>query len=258
MPEWAEVKISADYINQISQEKTFISLYDVEKENNAIHNSLFTNFTLSADTNGKELILNINQNNQSIPIYVFMGMSGGWQHISSNIWNNVKFTRLRFDDNTGMSLLLSGGFLGPKYSVGKPFKGSKRGPDVVKEFDKFKQNVLNNLNKKAFEKPIYEALLNQEYFNGIGNYLRSTILFYLDENPFISAKEIINRRPDILDLCRDIPLKAYNLNGGQLRDWENPFNTDSGEFDEWVFYQKGESLKDSNNRTFWYNKKWKQ
>ena len=258
MPEWAEVKISADYINQISQDKIFTSLYDVEKGNNAIQNNLFTNFTLSADTNGKELILNINQNNQSIPIYVFMGMSGGWQHVSSNGWNNVKFTRLRLDDNTDMSLLLSGGFLGPKYSVGKPFKGSKRGPDVVKEFDAFKQNVLNNLNKKAFEKPIYETLLNQEYFNGIGNYLRSTILFYLDENPFLSAKEVINRRPDILDLCKDVPLKAYSLNGGQLRDWENPFNTDSSEFDEWVFYQKGESLKDSNNRTFWYNKKWKQ
>jgi formamidopyrimidine-DNA glycosylase len=258
MPEWAEVKISADYINQNSQNKAFIALYDVSKGNNAVMNNSFNNFNLFADTNGKELLLNISQNNKIIPIYVFMGMSGGWRHVRTSEWNEFKFTRLRLDDDSGMSLLLSGGFLGPKYSISKPFKGSKRGPDVVKEFELFKQNVLNNLNKKAFESPIYETLLNQEYFNGIGNYLRSTILFYLDENPFLSARDIIIRRPDIIELCRDIPLKAYQLNGGQLRDWENPFNADSTEFDEWVFYQKGESIKDSNNRTFWYNKKWKQ
>ena len=118
--------------------------------------------------------------------------------------------------------------------------------------------ILNNLDKAIFKKPIYEALLEQEYFNGIGNYLRSTILYYLDENPFLDAKTVINQRPDILDLCKEIPLKSYNLNGGQLKDWKNPFITDSKEFEDWVFYQKGESLKDSNNRTFWYNKKWKQ
>lgn len=258
MPEWAEVKISADYINQNSQNKTFTSLYDVAKGNSAVLNNSFSNFNLVADTNGKELILKITQNNQNIPIHVFMGMSGGWKYVRTPEWIETKFTRLRLDDETGMSLLLSGGFLGPKYSIGKPFKGSKRGPDVVKEFELFKQNVLNNINKKAFEAPIYEVLLNQEYFNGIGNYLRSTILFYLDENPFLSARDIIRRRPDIFDLCKDVPLKAYQLNGGQLRDWENPFNADSTEFDEWVFYQKGESIKDSNNRTFWFNKKWKQ
>lgn len=254
MPEWAEVRISADFINTNSEGKLFTNLFHVEKGNQPLLDSNYTNFTISADTNGKELILKINQ----IPIYIFMGMSGGWKYLPTEDWNSVKFTRLRFDDNTGMTLSLYGGFLGPKYSLGKPFKGSKRGPDVVKEFELFKQNVLNNLDKKAFEKPIYEALLNQEYFNGIGNYLRSTILYYLDENPFLDAKTIIQNRPDILDLCKEIPLKAYNLNGGQLRDWENPFVVDSTEFDDWVFYQKGESIKDSNNRTFWYNKKWKQ
>jgi len=43
-----------------------------------------------------------------------------------------------------------------------------------------------------------------------------------------------------------------------LKDWENTFEKDSTDFYNWVFYQKGESLKDSNDRTFWYNKKWKQ
>lgn len=253
MPEWSEVKISADYINENTRGKNFISLYNVEKGNNAIKD-IHNNFTITADTNGKELILNIG----NIPIYIFMGMSGNWKYVPTENWNENKYVRLRMDDETGHSLLLSGGYLGPKYSIGKPFAGTKRGPDPVKEFDRFKENVINNLNKKEFDKPIYEVLLNQQYFNGIGNYLRSTILYYLDENPFKSAREIIQNKPQILDLCKDIPLKAYEFNGGQLKDWKNPYDTDSTKFKEWVFYQKGESIKDSNNRMFWYNKKWKQ
>lgn len=255
MPEWAEVKISADYINANSKDKKFIKLFNVIKGNTAVEDTNYSNFNIIADTNGKELILKLDN---LTPIYVFMGMSGGWKYVPTTEWNNTKFVRLRFDDETGHSLLLCGGYLGPKYSINSPFKGSKRGPDPVKDFDAFKQNILNNIDKNAFKQPIYEALLNQEYFNGIGNYLRSTILYYLDENPFLDAKTVIQTYPKVLDLCKEIPQKAYDLNGGQLKDWENPFVKDSTEFDNWVFYQKGESLKDSNDRTFWYNKKWKQ
>ena len=41
----------------------------------------------------------------------------------------------------------------------------------------FRANVLNNLEASAFNKPICEALLNQKYFNGIGNYLRAEVLY---------------------------------------------------------------------------------
>lgn len=255
MPEWAEVKISADFINQNCENKKFNSFFAVEKGNNATQFALpFNDFSITATTKGKELLLKVN----SVPIYIFMGMSGGWKFIKTSEWEQTKFVRLRFDNNEGDSLILYGGYLGPKFSINAPFKGSKRGPDPVEDFDNFKKNITDNLDKKDFKKPIYEVLLNQKYFNGIGNYLRSTILYYLDENPFLDAKTAIETYPKILDLCKEMPLKAYQLNGGQLKDWENPFAKDSTEFDNWVFYQKGESLKDSNDRTFWYNKKWKQ
>ena len=37
--------------------------------------------------------------------------------------------------------------------------------------------MLENLEKSVFNKPICEVLLNQKYFNGIGNYLRAEILY---------------------------------------------------------------------------------
>ncbi|KAF5925241.1 hypothetical protein HPG69_001685 [Diceros bicornis minor] len=52
-----------------------------------------------------------------------------------------------------------------------------RGPCVLLEYEQFRENVLRNLANKAFDRPICEALLDQRFFNGIGNYLRAEILY---------------------------------------------------------------------------------
>lgn len=255
MPELPELRIMSDFINEKSLDINFKKAYNVEKGNIPFV-MLDSDFSIKSYTNGKELILDITTSYNSFPIYVFMGMNGNWKFVSTEDWNETKFVRMKFDSDNGDSLILFGGFMGPKYSVGKPFNGVKRGPDPTKNFLEFKENVYRNLSNKAFDSPIYEVLLNQSYFNGIGNYLRSTILYYLDINPFLIGREVIKSNPKILELCRDIPLESYRLNGGQLKDWSNPFDYDSKEFEKWVYYQKGLSLKDSNNRTFWYDPKW--
>jgi len=254
MPELPEVRIMSDFINNKSAGKIFNKIWNVEKGN--IPNMFSDDkFKLNSISNGKELILNINSDT-NYRIYVFMGMSGNWNYVPTSNWNNTKYIRLKLDDETGNSLILHGGFMGPKYSIKTPFTGIKRGPDPIKNYIEFKDNILNNLQSKDFDKPIFECLLNQKYFNGIGNYLRSTIIYYLDINPFQKAKDVIVKNPNIIEMCRDICLKSYLLNGGQLKDWKNPFDTKSDEFNDWVYYKKGKSIKDSNNRTFWFNPKW--
>jgi len=255
MPELAEIKIMSDYINHHSKRRKFSKLYHVEKGNNPVDSELIENFEVVANSFGKELQLKTISNEKTLDFSVFMGMSGNWKFVPTEIWNDTRFVRMRIDTTDGHSLLLYGSYMGPRYRLGS-FTGVKRGPDPTKEFDKFKSNILDNLRQKAFDKPICEVLLNQKYFNGIGNYLRSTILYYINVNPFEGARTIIMNNPDILELCRDIPIKAYQLNGGQLSDWTNPFNSDPDSFKKWVFYQKGLSCKDSTGRTFWYDKKW--
>ncbi len=256
MPELAELKIMADYINRGAEEKTFDRIYHVDKGNIPVAlDPISCQFQISAESNGKELGLSLKGKDQSVHMSVFMGMSGNWMWIPTEHWHERKFTRLRFDSSDGWSLLLYGLYMGPKYKVGK--FATKRGPDPTKDFDTFKRNIESSLHLKAFDKPICEALLDQKYFNGIGNYLRSTILYYLNENPFEQARITIKKRPDILSMCKDIPMKAYELNGGQLQDWKNPFETDYEEFLKWVFYQKGMSCRDKTGRTFWFDPKWK-
>nr|XP_028600591.1 endonuclease 8-like 1 isoform X2 [Podarcis muralis] len=66
-----------------------------------------------------------------------------------------------------------------------------RGPCVMLEYEKFRENVLRNLSDKAFDKPICEALLNQKFFNGVGNYLRAEILYRLKIPPFEKARTVL-------------------------------------------------------------------
>lgn len=256
MPEAPEVRIMSDYINLHSKDKTFTKLYHVERGNIPRDAGLIENFQLESHQSGKEMTLKLHNNDKSIQFSIFMGMSGNWKIVPTQNWNDTKYIRMRLDTSDENSLLLYGSYMGPRYRLGK-FTGVKRGPDIVKEFDNFKKNVLDNLNKKIFDKPICEVLLNQQYFSGVGNYLRSTILNYMDINPFQVARTSITNHPQIFEMCRDVIETSYKLNGGQIQDWKNPFGGDINEFNNWVFYKKGLSCKDGLGRTFWFNEKWK-
>lgn len=257
MPEGPEVKIMSDFINEKSSDIIFSKLYHVEKGNNAKDSKLIENFYVESSSSGKELKLRVYHDVTDLTFSIFMGMSGNWKFVPTSNWQDTKYVRMRLDTIDGYSLLLYGSYMGPKYRLGE-FTGVKRGPDPTKDFENFKSNIYQNLNKKVFDKPICEAILDQKYFNGIGNYLRSTILYYLDIDPFQTARDVIENYPQILEMCKEIPLKAYEFNGGQLSDWKNPYDTDYDSFIEWVFYQKGYSCRDNTGRTFWYHPKWEE
>ena len=196
MPELAELKIMADYINQNVKGKKFDKSFHVLKGNNPEQFTILDEFSIDAESFGKELIIRFYNGSEIHKISVFMGMSGNWKWVRTENWNDTKFIRMRVDSVDGWSLILYGLYMGPKYRIGG-FTGVKRGPDPTKDFDEFYKNVTYNLDKKIFDKPICEAILDQKYFNGIGNYLRSTILYYLDINPFSTARDIIKNNKEI-------------------------------------------------------------
>ena len=253
MPEISEVRIMSDFINQNSKNK-FNKAFHVEKGNIPTQ-FLDKEFDIKSDSRGKELLLFIDNS----PIHVFMGMSGNWKYVTTETWNETKFTRLRLDDETGHSLLLYGGFMGPKYSVGKPFTGTKRGPDPTKEFEQFKENIYKNIDNKAFDKPICEVLLNQEYFNGIGAYLTAEIVGRLDINPFKNLKSFstdeLNKLFDMILKCCE---ESYKFGGGELISWVNPIN--ESRIGDWIkFYGKKEICHKHKfgTRNIWIQKKCK-
>ncbi|NXL77882.1 NEIL1 Endonuclease, partial [Leptocoma aspasia] len=152
----------------------------------------------------------------------------------------------------------------------------ERGPCVVSEYLAFRENVLKNLDDRAFDKPICEVLLNQKYFNGIGNYLRAEILYRLKIPPFEKARTVLEalkeqerskkdpsltlskkvklkqENPDLLELCHTVPMEVI-MAEKQLLDPEHSdyYST----IENWLqcYLVPGmSSLRDHSGRTIWF------
>ena len=137
-----------------------------------------------------------------------------------------------------------------------------RGPDVVTEHVEFKKLIKDSISAgaKAFDKPLCEILLDQKYFNGIGNYLLAEILGRLNVNPFQKMNDLSKKKlNELLSLCKKIPQQAYVAGGAQLKDWKNPNKVSKKKFDKWKKFYKGRnclSVVTDTGRNFWYHKKW--
>ncbi len=262
MPELAELRLTADYINHIAKDKIF---YGAKKNPTHkcpdIETELNFPFLIEAQSNGKELMLEISTHpNFATPetmqvrhLMMTMGMSGHFKWIPDGVYE--KHAHLMFRADGGSLAFVDVRRFG-KWKWG--FWNKDRGPDPTTQFQDFIRNIASNLSRKEFDRPICEMLMNQKYFNGIGNYLRAEILYRVDIDPFISAREALTSHPEIYQLCRWAPMQAYKLGGGQLKDWENPFGkgTDMESWSEFIQCYgnpKMSKIVDRNGRTFWYD-----
>ncbi|XP_022367768.1 endonuclease 8-like 1 isoform X3 [Enhydra lutris kenyoni] len=149
-----------------------------------------------------------------------------------------------------------------------------RGPCVLLEYEQFRENVLRNLVDKVFDQPICEALLDQRFFNGIGNYLRAEILYRLRIPPFEKARKVLEelqqrrpspeltlsqkiraklQNPDLLELCHSVPKEVVQL-GGKGYGPEHG-EEDFAAFRAWLqcYGVPGmSSLRDRRGRTIWF------
>ena len=185
MPEGPELHMNSVFINSVCKGLVF--------SGRPVRSSVSKNpevgwecpeYTITSESRGKELALTLQSqckdNSESLRILFRFGMSGKFMFTSDD--SLPKHAHLQFrtatKTSTGEAFVLS--FVdtrrfGSWHMTGD--WGEQRGPDIVKEFDQFRGNVLGNLEDVAFNKPICEAMLNQKYFNGIGNYLRAEILY---------------------------------------------------------------------------------
>ena len=259
MPELAELRLTADFINESSDRLRFVNIKKNPVHKGSEVETPFKYFKLSAESRGKELMLTIkdSDSDKKKHLLMTMGMSGHFAH--TNTGNEKKHSHLMFYEKDGTTLSFVDVRRFGKWKWVDDWS-SNRGPDPTKEFSDFTDNIINNLHKAAFNHPIHTVLMNQSYFNGIGNYLRAEILYRLPWiNPFKSAREILKGEPELFKLCRDIPLQAYKLGGGQLKDWESPFDDDPEPLRKFMRCYGNPEMskrKDKNGRTFWYDSKW--
>ncbi|XP_073508971.1 endonuclease 8-like 1 [Phyllobates terribilis] len=275
MPEGPELHLASLYVNKVCHGLHFGG--DVEKsavsKNPEVPFSC-PNYTISAVSRGKEVKLLLTPVAGAVAWVVFrFGMSGSFKLTSEE--EIPKHAHLRFYTLDVPRQVLS--FVDQRRFGSWVYNGTwqpQRGPCVMTEYDKFRENVLSHLADKPFDKAICEVLLNQKYFNGIGNYLRAEILFRLKIPPFMAARTVLEsikdqsqnadlslskkvkikkENPDLLQLCNLVPMEVIELGG---KGYEPGYKReDYSALMKWMqcYYVPGmKSLKDHNGRMIWF------
>jgi endonuclease VIII-like 1 len=270
MPEISEVRIMSEFINRRAGEVDYFHSISKNPEHKSKTNLIlpFSKFQLRADSRGKELRLRFidldfkYEETSSRDMVFTMGMSGNWNY-SNDVFSIPNHTHLRIVDSKYGIL----GLHDVRRFARWDWRGwnPERGPDPDTEFDSFVDNIYKNIQTdRVFNKPVYEVLMNQKYFNGVGNYLRAEILGRIDSDPTASAREyILLNGPEFFAILSKVIKESYILGGGQFKDWYNQADLEkkkSKEFQAWMkFYLHKErciAIKDSSKRTFWMDKKW--
>jgi endonuclease VIII-like 1 len=260
MPELAEIRIMSDYINRVCQGVDFTSFgfssSAMDRNLGIVQPSDLQIFSITAESRGKELILNLTQGRDIfMKISFSMGMSGSWKLIDDRTESIPKHTHLKFNSISRFSLCLVDVRRFAKWKVVTDWS-QNRGPDPTREYDAFVDNLHRNKKRKVFNKPICEILMDQKYFNGIGNYLRAEILYRADIDPWLPANEAVER-DELLSLCKQIPIEAYQIGGGSIKDWKNPNGVQKVNIMDWMqCYGKEASTIDGTGRTLWFNHKY--
>ncbi|XP_076058242.1 endonuclease 8-like 1 isoform X2 [Oratosquilla oratoria] len=247
MPEGPELYLAAQFINAISKNVLFggkVVKSEVSKNPNVDWNEDV--YHLRAQSRGKELMVILHAGEKeekgmkSINILFQFGMSGCFKY--TGVDELPKHAHLRFftrNENSPKVLSFVDYRRFGRWEVTGMWS-PERGPDPMWEYPAFRENVLNNLHDKAFNKAICEALLNQKFFNGIGNYLRAEILYRFSARPFDCARDLLSEiklvskwydshmttkkkkvncvKPDLLDLCHILPKEVISLGGGKGYD----------------------------------------
>ena len=244
MPEYLEILANSEHINSltnISFNKIFtqpLSKYVIKNE---ISYQSDKPFHISSEHSGKQLAINFNDER-----FLFsMGMSGGFIFIPDReIPTNIKKHAVMIFEGEDHNLVLHDIRRFAKWTKSKDW-GKDRGPDPVKEKEKFEKNIMNNLKKKIFDRPIYELLMDQKYFSGIGNYLRAMILYRSGGDIFSSARDYITKNHETFFLS----INQILLEGIQYLKEGKDFPA------SWYYpYFSSSFLIDRNNRRFWFHK----
>jgi len=271
MPEIAEVRLTSELVSKIGKLTTFtrVEKSPVSKIKTDLSEISFKEFTVQSASRGKEMVLTFIdsivpfQEATSKKMKVTLGMSGTWVYYKPGLPDTEKIHKhahLRLHSSDGNILGLYDVRRFAKWSW-SDFDRKGRGPCIFNEELAFSDNLRDNwYTHKDFEKhKLSEIMMNQRWFNGVGNYLRAEILYRLDRNPFMKASDLpLVDLNDLIAITIGCCNQSYKLGGGQLKDWKNPNGEDPSSFKEWMkCYSRLEKTTDRTGRTFWFDKKWK-
>ena len=259
-PEGPEVKLTSDFLNNHFDNEGITKVvpltnYFKTKYSTVINdlNDKLIDMRINSFTIGKKTYIPLAGNH----FYQYhLGMTGYW---SRNITKHSHFklssnnTELYFCDirKFGNHCIIAGSDINLRNSLFDPLR---KDYDINLHYE----HLIDNIGKR---RNICNILLDQNFFPGIGNYLKSEILYISELHPDakwgqLSKKNIFC----LLKNSKSIVNASYQNGGAELKDFRNPNKKSSFNLAVYAkkFDPKGnpvESILTKDNRRTWFSPK---
>lgn len=225
MPEGPEVKIASNYYNSFFEgaknmrfdvltdyyELKYKSVFDAIKNNHPSH--FVPTFTI-----GKNLFIPLNH---ELYFNFHLGMTGSWS------LENIKHCHFKVSSNIGELYFRDVRKFGKMRVLKMDELTSKHNTqfDVLHENYDLNAHISFLAEKISPNRSICSALMDQRYFPGVGNYIKSEVLYAANIHPEnkwcqLSQKKIFS----LIKCVKDIMHHSYQTGGAELKDFKNPFD----------------------------------
>ena len=224
MPEGPEVKIASQYFNSFFKNSNYLEFQIISEYYKLKYDEVFKIINNKIKTFepiytiGKQLFMKLDNN---LLFNFHLGMTGGWsntliKHCHFKVHNNSKELFFRDIRKFGKMRIVNNQEIEKKHH--------KEFDSLNKEYDyDYHLKYLNNNIKDS--KSICSILMNQLYFPGVGNYIKSESLYAAKIHPELKWGQLsIKKKKDLILIVKDVMLSSYKSGGAELRDFKNPFH----------------------------------
>ena len=259
MPEGPEVKIASDYLNNHFESNKKINFEIITDYYRNKYLDVFTviknylNVFTQSYTIGKNIFINLDKNK----IFNFhLGMTGGWSK------ENKKHCHFRIYNDKQELFFVDIRKFGKMKILNKDEFLLKFNPKIDLLNKEYCRNYhLEILEKINTTRSICSIIMDQKFFPGVGNYIKSEALYLAKIHPEEKWKNInIKSKKILINSLKKIMKESYYSGGAELKDFKNPFK--SSKFKLKVYGKKNTdnktnviSIVTSDQRKSWYCEK---
>lgn len=214
MPEGPEIKLAADKIAKAICNVPITDIFFAFDTLKQFEKILASQQVVSVKPKGKALLIRFSN---SLSIYSHNQLYGVWYIRAANDYPTTnRQLRLAIHTQKKSALLYSASdieVLNDAEIAVHPFL-KNLGPDVLDEATTIEQVNARFLDKQFYRRGLPSLLLNQQFLCGLGNYLRSEILFVARVNPSLRPVDCSTIQLEKLaEMAIVIPRKSYFTKG---------------------------------------------
>ena len=224
MPEGPEVKIASEYFNEFFSTSNKIEFETISDYYNQKYFTVFKTISellktpKSTFTVGKNIFIELDND---LLFNFHLGMTGGWSN------ELVKHCHFRaFDSNNELFFKDVRKFGNMKIITQAQFK-EKFNPDydllnksycLKKHLNYLEENIRD-------KKSICSLIMDQKYFPGVGNYIKSESLYISKIHPEEKWGNLNKEKiTSLIKNTQKVMYESYKSGGAELKDFKNPFN----------------------------------